>query len=191
MRYKQFRNYILLWVLIWSSIIGGLSLLAEDQEIPQTYPALFGDHSKVYDGDTIQDVYIVIKQFENRDFPAEALWPGVFLKGDTLYAVTDIRVAGIDTPEKRPKKAGRTPESLAREKAAAAEATREVQQLLESNNMEFVVAAPQQGKYSGRTVAKVYVGKAKIDVGQYLINKGLAYPYDGGTKQAFDDWYQK
>ena len=113
------------------------------------YPAQFGDHSRVYDGDTIQDVYIILKTFETfekANNPVEILWPGIFLKEDTLYAVTDIRLRGIDTPETRPTKAGRTQESLNREKAAAEAARNALSVLLETHNMEFVLAEVAGGE---------------------------------------------
>ena len=162
-----------------------------DAPISKIYPARFGDHSAIYDGDTLQDIYITIKQFDNADYPAEVLWPGVFLKEDTLYAVTDIRIKHIDTPEKRPLKAGRTKESLNREKTAAEAAKNALSVLLKTYNMDFVVAEPEGGKYYGRIVADVLVGPDRISAADYLIEQGYAYRYEGGRKIAFDDWYKK
>ena len=63
--------------------------------------------AQIYDGDTIKDVKLQVTIPE--------LEVGFYLS-------RDIRVNGIDTPEKRPRKKGRTPEGIKREKAAAAEA---------------------------------------------------------------------
>ena len=106
-----------------------------------------------------------------------------------MFIETDIRVAGIDTPEKRPLKAGRTQESLLREKAAAAAARDEVVSLLQANGFAFTLTEPTLGKYAGRTVAHVNAGG--VDIATVLIEKGLAIAYQGGTKRNFDDWYQK
>ena len=153
------------------------------------FKAEFGDHSGVYDGDTWTDIYITIKTLENGYLP-EVLWPGVFLTDNTLYVVTDIRIKHLDTAEKRPTKAGRTPESLAREKAAAQLAKDAVEQLLEANDWEFVVTEPELGKYAGRTLANILIGKDRINLADYLIDRGLGYEYTGGKKKAFDSWYQ-
>lgn len=160
-------------------------------QTPRTYPASLTSTNQIYDGDTLKRVHIAIKTFPDADFSEQTLWPGIVLKGDTLYAVTDIRIQGIDTPEKRPLKAGRTQESLLREKAAAAAATDALRRLLSQHNFHIVVAQPQQGKYAGRIVAAVHVGPNRLSVAEYLIKNGHATPYDGGTKTAFEDWYQK
>ena len=159
--------------------------ITEIQPPPTSYTAIMGDESRVYDGDTIMDVFVVIKTFENQTYPDQTLWPGVLLKGDKLYAVTDIRIKGIDTPEKRPTKAGRTEESITAEKAAAELARAELSMLLEDNAMEFVVANPSQGKYAGRVIAEVFING--LDVAEYMIEKGLAVPYDGGTKMTWEE----
>lgn len=43
---------------------------------------------------------------------------------------------------------------------------------------------PKLGKYAGRIVADVNVGG--VDVAKYLIGKGYAKPYDGGTKPKWE-----
>lgn len=155
-----------------------------------TFKAEFGDHSGIYDGDTWTDMYITIKTFDGENHPPEILWDGIFLGEDKLYVVTDIRLKGIDTPEKRPARAGRTPESIAREKAAAEAAKDAVEALLEKHEWDFVITEPERGKYAGRTVANILVGTERISIADFLIEKGLGYRYDGGKKKAFDTWYQ-
>ena len=157
--------------------------------VKDTYTAEFGDHSHIYDGDTWIDMYITVKTLEKTDYPAEVLWPGIFLAEDTLYVVTDIRLKGIDTPENHPATAGRTQESLAKEKAAAEQAKAAAEALLASNNYEFIVTEPQMGKYAGRTVANILIGEERINLADYLIEKGLGYRYGGGHKIPFDEWY--
>ena len=176
--WKDFRRDLIL-----VCILGAFSGWVYAQLRPHAteYTAMFGDHSRVYDGDTIQDVHIVIKTLDT-GYPAETLFPGILLKGDTLYAITDIRISGIDTPEKRPKKAGRSPESIDKEKAAAKSARDALYLLLKAHDFHFVVAQPEQGKYAGRIVADILVGPERINVSEYMIKNGYAKAYDGGTK---------
>ena len=151
----------------------------------------------VYDGDTIRDVAIRIYPFSLPPSKMREerliLWPGVERRVDGIYSVTDIRIAGIDTPETRPTRAGRTEASLQREKKRAAAATKFLKQFLLENNEDantigFVVHDPQPDKYAGRVVADVLCVKDGlfIDVAAALLDAGHAVVYDGGTKTY--DW---
>ena len=164
--------------------------VAPSLTMPDIYKAEFGDHSNVYDGDTWTDIYITIKNFENGEFPSEVLYPGIFLQGDSLYAVTDVRLSGVDTPEKRPLKVGRTAESIAKEKAAAEAAKELVLDILDKHDWKFVLSNLKGGKYYGRIVADILIGDDQINLSEYLVEKGYAYRYEGGKKKKFDDWYQ-
>lgn len=181
---------VLMLILLVSLSVWYQFSISEEKKVEVQYYAVdMDEESEIYDGDTIQDVYIDIFDFKVK-YPAKLLWPGVFVKGDDLYVFTDIRIAGIDTPEKKPKRAGRTPESIALEKAAAAEAQKALADLLNQYDLEFVVANPELGKYAGRIVADVLVGPDKISVADYMLKNGHAYPYDGDEKIPFDEWYQ-
>lgn len=86
-----------------------------------------------------------------------------------------IRVNGIDTPERRDKR-----ENIKQLAQAAKEVV--VTLLREAESIEL--RNMQRGKYF-RIVADVYVdGNSLADI---LIKKGLAKPYDGGTKP---EWTQ-
>ena len=150
----------------------------------RTYDVFMNEDSRVYDGDTIQDVFIAVKTFDGILSEGEVLWPGLLLKGNSLFVVTDIRLAGIDTPEKRPRKAGRTAESLAAEKAASLAAQKALLKLVEAHNHEFTIVNPQLGKYAGRILADVHfgTGENRISASEYMIEQGHAKPYDGGKK---------
>ena len=127
------------------------------------------DASQVYDADTIKDVRISTQIVE--------LDVGV-------YIVRDIRIKGIDTPESRPRRAGRTEASLEREKQASAKARHALVNLLSENNFEFNLLNIELGKYAGRVVGTMLIGN--INVAQYLIHHGHAKPYDGRTKPNWD-----
>ena len=188
----DWKRDLILWVTAATiTVVFAFMLSHAQRQTPEEYPVLFGDGSRVYDGDTLMNMFVVIKKFENTDYPAETLFPGVFLKGDTLYVVKDVRLFGIDTPERRPKKAGRTPESIEREKAAAQAATEALSLLLSTHDFECVLVSPQIGKYGGRVIGDILVGKERINLSDYLIERGLGYEYDGNTKKPFDEWYQE
>ena len=151
----------------------------------------------VYDGDTIRDVAVRVHPFRSllsgKDAEPLSLWPGIERRVDGIYTVTDIRIAGIDTPEKRPRRAGRTEASLQREKGRAAAATDFLKQLLLENSKDdgtlgFVIQNPRSDKYAGRTVADVICvkGDRSVDAAGALLEAGHAVVYDGGTKT--HDW---
>ena len=161
-----------------------ISLAADIPIYQQTqFAGKIHDASQIYDGDTLKDVKILVSR--GHACTVGEVWPGVFATENGFYIETDIRIAGIDTPEKRPStKTGTVPHARKRveiTKSTPAQASRNALiGLLRRHNFEFKITAPQQGKYAGRTVAHCRVGD--IDVSEYLIEKGHALPYDGGTK---------
>ena len=172
------------------------NVLIPDSSAPIYYGTI-DSIDNVYDGDTIRDVAIQIYPFHSPLFGMSearlALWPGVERRADGIYSLTDIRIAGIDTPETRPTRAGRTEASLQREKERAAAATDFLKQLILENSgadgtLGFVIQNPQPDKYAGRTVADVICFKddVSINVAEALLEAGHAVVYDGGTKT--HDW---
>ena len=78
------------------------------------------------------------------------LWPGIERRADGIYSITDIRIAGIDAPEKRPIRGDRTEASIQREKERAEAATDFLKQLLLDNSKDdgtlgFVIQNPGAG----------------------------------------------
>jgi len=153
--------------------------------------------NNVYDGDTIRDVAILIYPFYPPTLGmSEAqltLWPGIERRADGIYSITDIRIAGIDTPEKRPIHGDRTEASIQREEARAEAATDFLKQLLLENSkadgtLGFVIQNPELDKYAGRIVADVICFKDGVStsVAEALLEAGHAVVYDGGTKT--HDW---
>ena len=151
----------------------------------------------VYDGDTIRDVAIRIYPFYSPTLGmSEAqltLWPGIERRIDGIYSITNIRIAGIDTPEKRPIHGDRSEASIQREKERAEAATDFLKQLLLDNSKDdgtlgFVIQNPALDKYAGRIVADVICVKDGVstDVAEALIEAEHAVVYDGGTKT--HDW---
>ena len=150
------------------------------------------NHSRVYDGDTIQDIYIDVYDLEPKrakGYPAELMFLGMFIEADDIYCYTDIRIFGIDTPEKKPSKSGRTEESRQAEKAAAQLAQTALFDLLHQHDFKFQIEHAQPDKYFGRIVAQVYVGEGenRINVGDWMIKNKHAVPYDGGTKLTWEE----
>ena len=184
---RVFFVYLMLAVL---GALIGFVILATSEEPAIFYDAVLTEgEAQVYDGDTLKDVRIKILDVQNpRDFVERPLWAGIYMTKTGIEVETDIRIAGIDTPEKRTstKNADGTKRSEAsrnRERAAAAASRQALIDLLKDNEFRMVIKNPQHGKYAGRTVADVIV--IDENAAQYLIKQGHAKPYDGGTKP---DW---
>ena len=114
---------------------------------------------KVLDGDTI-DVTIDL--------------------GFDLYKKERVRVAGVDTPEKRTRDL--------EEKALGIDATnwlKEKQDSTIAGDDELTVRTELHGgvgKY-GRLLGWLYIGDGSLSLNEQMITEGYAWAYDGGTKQ--------
>ena len=169
---------------------------ADDHRIDKRYHAVLESPEQVYDGDTLSDIVIKIADFSERG----EVWPEIFLTDEGVFTRFNLRLAGIDTPEKHPRKtwpdgSPRSEASRDRERALAAKARTALIGMLTGPEQTFpapfIVKDPQLGKYAGRIVAGVYlpdthIPGALIDIGQALIQLNLAKPYDGGTKARWD-----
>ena len=115
--------------------------------------------TKVVDGDTI-DVVIDL--------------------GFDIYKHERVRIAGIDTPEKRTR-------DLA-EKKLGIDATNWMKATLEdtiNGEHELTIRTELKGgvgKY-GRLLGWLYVGDEEKSLNEQMIDEGYALEYDGGTKQ--------
>ncbi len=183
------RIIIIYGILMAMLLIYGIAFLFGKSADLLSYPSKLTSEKQVYDGDTLKDVRIQILDI-NQKAAAGEIWPGVFLTPqDTIEIETDIRLNGIDTPEKRPLKKKRdgtlrSAESRANEKYAAAQSRLALLNLLKDNELNLTVLNPTIGKYAGRIVAIVKVDG--MDAAQYLIENGHALPYDGGRKVELD-----
>ena len=99
--------------------------------------------------------------------------------GFELYKKERVRVAGVDTPEKRTKNL--------EEKALGLDATAWLKEKLEETikgEEELIVRTELKGgvgKY-GRLLGWLYVGDEELSLNEQMINQGYAHAYDGGTK---------
>ena len=112
------------------------------------------------------------------------------LDGDTIDVTIDlgfdlfkkerVRVAGVDTPEKRTRNL--------EEKALGIDATNWLKKELEdaiNGESELTIRTELKGgvgKY-GRLLGWLYVGDDNVSLNEQMIGEGYAWPYDGGTKQ--------
>lgn len=106
--------------------------------------------------------------------------------GDTLevaarvwtrqIVITDIRIGGIDTPEKE----GRA--KCTQEATLAQKASDETARLL--RNKSVLLTDIQFEKYGGRVLGKITTPEG-IDAGKNLIDQNLARPYDGRKKSSW------
>jgi micrococcal nuclease len=100
--------------------------------------------------------------------------------GFDLYKKERVRVAGVDTPEKRTRDL--------EEKALGKDATEWLKAKLESTiagDDELSVRTELVGgvgKY-GRLLGWLYIGDAELSLNEQMITEGYAWEYDGGTKQ--------
>ena len=114
--------------------------------------------NKVLDGDTI-DVTIDL--------------------GFDLYKKERVRVAGVDTPEKRTRNL--------EEKALGIDATNWLKEKLESTiNGDGELSVRTElvggvGKY-GRLLGWLYIDDSEVSLNEQMIDEGYAHAYDGGTK---------
>ena len=113
---------------------------------------------KVLDGDTI-DVTIDL--------------------GFELYKKERVRIAGVDTPEKRSRNLEET--------ALGLDATNWLKDKLEgaiSGDDDLVIRTELvggTGKY-GRLLGWCYIGDSTVSLNEQMIEEGYAHAYDGGTK---------
>ena len=105
--------------------------------------------------------------------------------GFELYKKERVRVAGVDTPEKRTRNL--------EEKALGLDATAWLKAKLEETikgDEELIIRTELKGgvgKY-GRLLGWLYIGDDTISLNEQMITEGYAWAYDGGTKQKnFED----
>ena len=112
------------------------------------------------------------------------------LDGDTIDVIIDlgfdlakserVRIAGVDTPEKRTRNL--------EEKALGIDATEWLKNKLEGaidGDDELTVRTELVGgvgKY-GRLLGWLYIGDSDLSLNEQMITEGYAWAYDGGTKQ--------
>ena len=99
--------------------------------------------------------------------------------GFDLYKKERVRIAGVDTPEKRTRNL--------EEKELGIDATNWLKKQLEdvlAGDDELIVRTELvggTGKY-GRLLGWLYVGDEQVSLNEQMITQGYAHAYDGGTK---------
>ena len=101
--------------------------------------------------------------------------------GFDLYKKERVRIAGVDTPEKRTRDL--------EEKALGIDATNWLKKKLEDtiagDGDELAIRTELvggMGKY-GRLLGWLYINEDTISLNEQMITEGYAWEYDGGTKQ--------
>ena len=105
--------------------------------------------------------------------------------GFDLFKKERVRVAGVDTPEKRTRDL--------EEKELGIHATNWIKEKLDgaiSGDDDLVIRTELVGgvgKY-GRLLGWLYIGDSALSLNEQMIEEGYAWAYDGGTKQKnFED----
>ena len=99
--------------------------------------------------------------------------------GFDLFKKERVRIAGVDTPEKRTRDLD--------EKALGIDATNWMKEKLEgaiAGEDDLVIRTELvggMGKY-GRLLGWLYIGDAEVSLNEQMITEGYAWEYDGGTK---------
>ena len=112
------------------------------------------------------------------------------LDGDTIDVLIDlgfdlskkerVRIAGVDTPEKRTRDL--------EEKELGIDATNWLKDKLEgaiAGDDDLIIITELvggMGKY-GRLLGWLYIGDSVLSLNEQMITEGYAWAYDGGTKQ--------
>jgi len=112
------------------------------------------------------------------------------LDGDTIDVIIDlgfdlakterVRIAGVDTPEKRTRNL--------EEKALGLDATNWLKEKLNETikgDQELTIRTELvggTGKY-GRLLGWLYINEDAVSLNEQMIEEGYAWAYDGGTKQ--------
>jgi len=112
------------------------------------------------------------------------------LDGDTIDVIIDlgfdlskkerVRIAGVDTPEKRTRNL--------EEKELGIDATNWLKEKLEgaiAGDDDLIIRTELVGgvgKY-GRLLGWLYIGDNVLSLNEQMITEGYAWAYDGGTKQ--------
>ena len=100
--------------------------------------------------------------------------------GFDLYKKERVRVAGVDTPEKRTRDL--------EEKELGIDATNWLKEKLDgaiAGDDDLVIRTELvggMGKY-GRLLGWLYIGDSELSLNELMIEEGYAWSYDGGTKQ--------
>ena len=100
--------------------------------------------------------------------------------GFDLFKKERVRVAGVDTPEKRTRDL--------EEKALGIDATNWLKEKLEgalAGDDDLVIRTELVGgvgKY-GRLLGWLYLGDGSLSLNEQMIEEGYAWAYDGGTKK--------
>ena len=100
--------------------------------------------------------------------------------GFDLYKKERVRIAGVDTPEKRTRDK--------EEKALGIDATNWMKEKLDDaikGDDELTIRTELKGgmgKY-GRLLGWLYVGESDVSLNEQMIAEGYAWEYDGGTKK--------
>ena len=101
--------------------------------------------------------------------------------GFDLYKKERVRIAGVDTPEKRTRDL--------EEKALGIDATNWLKEKLEAtiagDGDELSIRTELvggMGKY-GRLLGWCYINEETVSLNEQMIKEGYAWEYDGGTKQ--------
>jgi len=176
---------------------------SDSMEIGKTYFGSIQNIDEVHDGDTINNVYIVIHQYEDGSGPVDSsTYPGIEFSKDAIYSVEDIRLDNLDAAEvKRSTNYPAEERNLA--KARGFISRNYLRSLVEQSVIDGVPLSMQiipDGRDGyGRLIADVilYINGQRVDAGQRMREKRYAVAYIEGVDFQwgedpldFTGWYE-
>lgn len=151
-------------------------------ENPEYYQSFIDPNSRVYDGDSIKDVKVILFESKTHEMDRK-LFRNIEMINNQIVLTTDLRLNGIDTPEIRVS-TKISDHCRKYEKNLGYQARDRVKELI---GTKFFIQVTGESKYGEELVDLFIKDNNKfINVNQLLIKENLAVPYDGGTKSY--DW---
>jgi len=102
--------------------------------------------------------------------------------GFGVFKETSVRIAGIDTPEKRTRDLPQKAAGL-----ACTKFTESMFHIFEAAGASYYMDVIEKPKYAGRCIGDLSIGMLWKDInwGELLLDKKFALPYKGKTKKKF------
>ena len=157
----------------------------------------------VHDGDTINDVYILLHQYEDGPAPVDLdTWPGIQRRENGLYMIENVRIDGLDAAEVRI--SANYPEAERKLAKARGFIARDylrglvAESIIDGVPLSMELVAYERDQY-GRVICDVflYINNERINVTQRMIETRHAVKYLDGTDFQwgaepldFTGWYE-
>ncbi len=159
--------------------------------------------NRVIDGDTINDVFILLHQYEDDPAPVDLdTWPGIQRRADGLYMVENVRIIGLDAAEvKRSQNYPEAERDLAKARGFIARdylRSLVAESVIDGVSLSMELVADGRDSH-GRVLCDVflYINNERINVAQRMLETRHGVKYLDGTNFQwgaepldFAGWYE-